>query len=151
MAALTVHLVDLLRRGHETHDAEPADVVAAARLHLQRGDRMQAERLLRGLVAHNESSVCGECGRELSLICKRTGRWSEAVAFWRRMLEADRFDVFAAEELAKWLEHHEMRFIEALEVVEPALEALEVAEGGMREALTHRVNRLRRRIGKQPC
>lgn len=145
MALLTVHLCELLRHGHQTPSTAPSDVVAAARFHCRRGSARRAERLLHGLAASDGRQVLSDCGRELSLLLKRSGRWQEAADIWRRMLEADPFDPFAAEELAKWLEHRQMRFVEAIEVVERVLQGSTALEEPRREALLYRLRRLVRK------
>jgi uncharacterized protein YprB with RNaseH-like and TPR domain len=145
MALLTVHLCELLCHGHQAPNTAPSDVVAAARFHCRRGSARRAERLLHGLAASDSRQVLGDCGRELSLLLKRSGKWHEAAGMWRRMLEADPFDLFAAEELAKWLEHRQMRFGEAIEVVERVLQGSSALEEPIREAFLYRLRRLVRK------
>ena len=145
MASLAVHLVDLVRAGHEAPDAFPGDVVAAARLHLQSGALAYAEQLLRGLWLARGHDAGADCLRELSLICKRQERWEEAAALWRRQLQADPHDFFAAEEMAKWLEHRQHAFDEAIELVERLLAAPHLAADEQRASFLHRLERLRRK------
>ena len=149
MAVLTAHLAQLLERGLQAEDAQPADVVAAARLHLVRGDSATAEALLRELVRDCEAEACGAGGRELSLICKRGARLGEAAAIWERMLEVDPRDRFAGVEMAKWLEHSQKRFSEAIMIVRRLLEDPALTETEVREQLAHRLRRLERRAEKR--
>jgi uncharacterized protein len=149
MAALTAHLAELLDRGLQAEDVEPADVVAAARLHLARGDAATAEALLRELVRECEAEACGAGGRELSLICKRGARLAEAAAIWERMLEVEPRDRFAAVEMAKWLEHSQKRFSEAILVVRRVLDDPALTDSDAREQLAHRLRRLERKAEKQ--
>jgi hypothetical protein len=62
--------------------------------------------LARGLELLRQSFAAGDerAGRTLSLHLKRAGRWEEAVAVWRELLERGR-SLFAAVELAKHAEH----------------------------------------------
>lgn len=144
MAALLTHLAELVCRGHETADAEGADVVQAARLHLHRGSATDAEALLRDLLAAGAGQAHHDATSELSLICKRAERLTEAVALWRGLLAGKPDDVFASTEMAKWLEHREKRFAEAIGVVQRALAGPD-ADEPTREALAYRLARLRRK------
>ncbi|MCX7038962.1 MAG: hypothetical protein NT005_07510, partial [Spirochaetes bacterium] len=58
-----------------------------------------------------------DAGVELSLHHKRKGEWEKAVEIWRAMIERGR-SVFAAVELAKYLEHRAHDAGQALAVVE---------------------------------
>jgi uncharacterized protein YprB with RNaseH-like and TPR domain len=147
MAALAAHLAELARLGCEADGALPADVVAAARLHLKRGDAADAEALLRGLCAVCAAEWTGEGGRELSLIHKRAGRWDDAVTIWRARLDADPYDLFALLELAKWLEHRQRALAEAAELARRALEAPQLQDPALREAVRYRLVRLEKKRG----
>jgi uncharacterized protein YprB with RNaseH-like and TPR domain len=145
LGVLAVHLAELLTRGVATPDAEPSDVVAAARLHVLRGDPAAAEKMLRDLLAARVAETVGEGGRELSLLHKRAGRWDDAVALWRAQLAADPFDLFAVEEMAKWLEHRRKEWGEAMRLVAGVLDAPVFADEAAREAFRYRLARLQRK------
>ncbi len=145
MALLAAHLNDLIFHGQYAINAESEDAIAAARLHACRGNFWMAEQLLHSLLESRCDKLFGECAKELSLIWKRQGKWIEAVGLWKRMLEKDPFDVFAAEELAKWLEHHQMNFVEAIHIVERALKGCTHSDETIRQALRHRLERLMRK------
>ncbi len=145
LAALAAHLSELLTKGVDALDVEPSDVVAAARLHLLRGDPQAAEEMLRALCAAREGEAVGEGGRELSLIHKRAGRWDDAVALWRARLAADAGDLFAVEELAKWLEHRQRNYADAIDLVDRLLLSARLTDGDARESFRYRLERLRRK------
>jgi hypothetical protein len=82
----------------------------------------------------------------LSLLCKRAGRREEAALLWREMLREDPGDAFAAEEMAKDLEHRARDIPGALAVVEEWLGGGAGTEEE-RAVFLHRRARLRRRTG----
>ncbi|MDP8221978.1 MAG: ribonuclease H-like domain-containing protein [Candidatus Lernaella stagnicola] len=147
MAVLAAHMSELLTHGPDTPDAETDDVVAAARLHLLRGDPVTAERFLCKIVAADPKHQRDAAGRELSMLFKRSQRAEPAVALWREMLVHDSKDLFAGEELAKHLEHRERRFREAIAVVQRLLAGCP-ADEKIRAALAHRLARLQRKAEK---
>ncbi len=145
LAALAVHLAELVLP-EPPPAADPRDLLAAARLLADRGDRAGAGEILNGLVARGEAPASREAKAQLSLLCKQTGRRDETARLWREILREDPGDAFAAEELAKQLEHVEKDFHAALAVVERWLQC-GCGTDGEREAFFHRRERLRRRAG----
>jgi hypothetical protein len=80
--------------------------------------------------------------KSLSLIHKRSFQWDEAVSLWKDIIATYPHDVFAAEELAKWYEHHARELGLAMELVQRILdEARHLAETE-RQSLEHRMKRL---------
>jgi len=148
MATLSVHLTELLTLGVETPDARDPDVLAAARLHLERGDTERARMMLTGLSESVMRDVVVEARRILSLVHKRAECWPEAVAIWERILEEDPHDVFAVEEMAKYYEHKAGEFERALELVERVLLHERLPDEPTCVALRHRMARLQRRAEK---
>ncbi len=149
LAALAVHLSELVL-AEPPPAADPRDLLSAARLLIDRGERACAEEILTRLTCRGEGPLSREARVELSLLCKRTRRRDEAVRLWREMLREGPGDAFAAEELAKDLEHNEKDAPAALAVVERWL----ACGSGTDEdtaAFLHRRERLRRRAERIPC
>lgn len=149
LAVLAAHLAELVHQGSEAADCEPADVAAVARLLLENGDETSAEEVLTRLLEKRAEEAVGQAGRLLSLIDKRHEHYERATTLWRRMLEADPFDLFAGIETAKWLEHREKRFSEAITLVELLLNAPRTLSEDDRETLGYRLERLRRRARRE--
>ncbi len=144
MAALVTHLSHLVGGG-EGH--RRADILAAAKLHLHQGCPGVATALLEGLVDSPDPAVTREARIALSLFRKRRGLWTGAAALWEDMLSEDPLDLFAAEELAKWLEHRRKDYPRALGIVERVLREGGCASLGEREAFARRLARLKRKSG----
>ncbi len=151
MAALSTHLAGLVDADPRNRREMEEDLLAAARLRLNRGDEGGARRMLEFLLQEGQWETMGlvvhEAARELSLIHKRRGEWDKARRLWEWMLEHRLGDFFATVELAKWCEHRARDFKGALEVVDLALE-----RGGAtpdeRDDLLYRRSRLLRRCGR---
>jgi uncharacterized protein YprB with RNaseH-like and TPR domain len=148
MAVLMLHLTDIL--GAEPgrgEDVDQGDLLAAARLFIDRGYEDDGRRFLDGLRFSHDSYIAGEAGRMLSRMCKRAGRWAEAVEIWHTLHSDDPGDLFAVEELAKWYEHHERDFERALSLVRNVLTGSCRLSPAERDALIYRLRRLKRRLG----
>ncbi len=143
MAALTLHLCDILACGVEAEGAHHADVLAASRLCLDRGHADESERLLDGVIRASDPGRRGEAKRMRSLRLRREGRWAEAATLWQEMVDAAPSEPFALVELAKWHEHHQKDFEGALRMTRLALERVRCEE--TRAELLHRLRRLERR------
>ncbi len=149
MAMLLVHMAELVERGHEAEEPHVGDLLAAARMQLDRGDIDRGQELIARLVEQCEGETAREAGRLLSLLYRRAGRWSEATQLWEKMLQDDPGDLFAIEELAKWCEHRERDFRRAIELVDRALTDPRHQEKETRARLEYRRIRLQRRVGKE--
>jgi uncharacterized protein YprB with RNaseH-like and TPR domain len=156
LVALLAHL------GHtisEDPPADPDDCVALARWDESEGRLADAGRLY---AAALDGGVDGE-GRALALrrlarLCRRLGRWEDAERLWRQEAEnggAPERRLEALIELAKLEEHRRRDYAAAEAVTRRALslvELLALRGGGWltpslgREALEHRLWRLRRRL-----
>ena len=148
MATLTVHLAELLGYEPEREDILHDDVLAAARLLIDRGYEKEAHRFLASLLSSENGDVANEAGRILSLFCKRKGDWTEAVRIWEKMVTEDGCHIFAVEELAKWCEHRKGDFDRALNLVKNILENAPYLSIAERDAFVYRFNRLKRRAEK---
>jgi hypothetical protein len=145
LAALAVHLAELVLP-EAPPAADPRDLLAGARLLADRGDRAGAGEIVTRLIARGASALPREARAQLSLLCKQSRRRDEAARLWREMLREHPGDAFAAEELAKDLEHRGKDARGALAVVEGWL-ACGSGTDGETAAFLHRRERLRRRAG----
>jgi uncharacterized protein YprB with RNaseH-like and TPR domain len=148
MATLTVHLAELLGYDAERDDVCHEDILATARLLLDRGFGEEAHLFLASLLSSESGGVAAEAGRILSLFHKRSSKWEEAVAIWEKMLAENDCDIFAVEELAKFCEHRAGDCKRALNLVETILEKAVYLSFTEREDLVYRLNRLKRRTEK---
>jgi hypothetical protein len=140
-------------------DVHPVDLYSLARsLEIDGESETAREVLEEARYADLEPDLRRAVLRKLSLIHKQSERWNEAVELWRELGELDGvYDVFAFEETAKYFEHREKAPEIALEVVRRIVIALEKREpvclahygnsDTAREALEHRLARLRKKCG----
>jgi len=149
MAMLLVHLAELLERGHDAEEPHPHDLLAAAKLHLERGNPARGEELVWWLVEADAAEATLEAGRLLSLLHKRAGRWSLAIELWERMLVEDAADLFAVEELAKWCEHRRRDFAQALALTMRACACAGSLSPDDRADLSRRRERLERKLASR--
>lgn len=149
LAALTVHLAELIAPGEEAAAVHPGDRLAAARLFLARGRPHEAIRLLIPLVEEGRPEAAREAGRELSLLYRRSGRLAEAAALWQRMVERDARDVFALVELAKWHEHRRGEHLQALALTRQALACADRLPPEERADLARRRARLEKKTSRR--
>ena len=145
MALLILHLAEMLKLDYDVTTAKHFDLLAASRLFLDRGDSSSAIRILESLIRLEYSDVSFQASRALSLIYKRSGRWSDAVRIWESILMDDPGNYFAVEELAKWFEHKCRDFKKAIDVVSKALNLPYLKTMAEKEALHHRLERLKGR------
>lgn len=145
MSILTLHLAEMLKFDYEITTAKHSDLLAVSRLFLDREDSLGAEKILEPLINLKNSDVAFEARRTLSLIYKRSGRWSDAVRIWELMLIDDPGNFFAVEELAKWFEHKSHNFKKAIGIVSKALDPPYFNTTAEKETLIHRLRRLKGR------
>ena len=145
MAILTLHLAEMLKFDYDIITAKHFDLLAASRLFLDRGDPSGAGKILESLIDLENSAAAFEARRMLSLIYKRSGRWSDAVRIWELILADDPGNFFAVAELAKWFEHKCHDFKKASDIVSKALSLPYFKTTAEKEALDHRVQRLKGR------
>jgi uncharacterized protein YprB with RNaseH-like and TPR domain len=123
-------------------DAGPVDERAL-------GSYLLARNGASGLAVLSEAFKSGrrDAGIPLSLAYKRRGEWEKAVEVWSAMLSGGK-SLFAAMELAKYLEHRRRDPRGALETVEAALLWDMPVSGRQREEIRRRRARLERKVGK---
>ena len=99
-------LFALVNRVLTRQEAPARTDLASLGRYLAAGGGLSSGGLARGLELLRRSFTAGDerAGRALSLHLKRAGRWEEAVAVWRELLEHGH-SLFAAVELAKHAEH----------------------------------------------
>ncbi|MRR37200.1 hypothetical protein EG829_21585, partial [bacterium] len=147
MAALVYHLTGLLHGRPDAGSFHHGDLLAAAKLHLAQGDSATAEDMLAGLMSSCDRSVSRDAGVILSLHHKRQARWDEAVSIWEDMVASAPHDLFAVEELAKWLEHRGKDYDRAVGLIQRMLDGSAALSSSDKESLAHRLTRLRRKMG----
>ncbi|MDO9067689.1 MAG: ribonuclease H-like domain-containing protein, partial [Deltaproteobacteria bacterium] len=147
MASLLKHLTDLVDGRHDKAYGHHADLLSVAKLHHDRGDLAAASRLYEPLSRSVQPGVAQSARKSLSLIHKKTNRWKDAVSVWQEMIALDRYDAFAAEELAKWYEHHVREFSVAAGIVCRILDGDRRLGETDRLALEHRLRRLLYKVG----
>jgi len=145
MAALSVHLTELLNYDRDIASCEHADLLAAAKLFLARGNSSAARKIIELLIQSEYLHVAFEARKTLSLIYKRAGLWNDALRMWEMMLLDDPGDFFAWEETAKYYEHKKHDFPKAIDVVNKALNLSRFNTISERNAFLHRLRRLKSR------
>ena len=147
MAALAIYLAEILSPKPDMAKREHFDLLAAARLLLDRGNLPSACTILEALLASDEHHVAFEARKSLSLIHKRHGRWDDAIKIWETILLDDPANFFAADELAKYLEHRRRNFEKAIQIISGVLSLPHSKTASEKDALLHRLKRLRGRAG----
>ena len=146
MAALLLHLCEIMQHGAEAEGVCHSDLLAAGRLYLERHETDRALDLLEGLVDSDDALCRDEARKQLSVIWKRKNRWAEAKSLWDRMIADDPGDNFALIEMAKWYEHKEKDYGQAGRMVERALRNNISKED--RDELLFRLERIERRASQ---
>jgi hypothetical protein len=147
MAALSVHLAELLNSKPDIIRNEYADLLAASHLLVDRGESAGARIILEALSKQDNPGAAYEARKSLSLIHKRHGHWKDAIRIWETMLFCNPGNFFAVEEMAKYLEHRRRDFKKAIEIVNEALSLPHTRAASERDALVYRLRRLQSRAG----
>jgi uncharacterized protein len=148
MAALSIHLTEMLGCKPDILNNEHADLLAASRLLIDRGDQTKARTILEALINANSGHAALEARKSLSLLHKRHGRWKDAVHIWDAILLHSPGNFFAVEEMAKYLEHRRRDFMKAIDLVNKALSLPYSQTSSERDALLYRFRRLKSRTGR---
>ncbi len=147
MAALSLHLTEMLGSKADVLKNEHADLLAASRLLVDRGDSSGARTILEALIKEDNPHAAFEARKSLSLIHKSHGRWKDAILTWEAMLLSNPGNFFAVEEMAKYLEHRRRDFKKAIDIINEALSLSHPQAALERDALAHRLRRLKSRAG----
>jgi uncharacterized protein len=150
MAALVSHLVDIIDPEGDKATHHPGDLLAAGRLFLSRGLHGDAVTILDPIRHSDHGPVARDACRELSLLYRRSARWTEAAALWEEMVRRDPGDVFALIELAKWCEHRAHDIDRAIALTDQALCHAKTGAEISRDDLEHRLHRLQERRNDKP-
>jgi uncharacterized protein len=142
MAALLKYLADLIEGSQEMDRSHHGDLFKLAGLIHDRGDLQRAERLFEALVMSHNQEVAMNARRALSLIYKKTHCWEDAAKLWQHLLASTPHKTFAAEELAKFYEHHARECGKALEIVRELLDNGAHLDAAAHASLKHRLQRL---------
>jgi uncharacterized protein YprB with RNaseH-like and TPR domain len=150
MAALMNHISELLT-DPEQAAADDLDLLSIGRLHEDLGQVSEAQSLYTTCLGRplNQKDWL-EAAERLSFIYKRAGDWDAALKLWR--VAAERGEVYAHVELAKYFEHRSRKLEEALRWTQAALDLIGkkgfpiVLRYQWQEALEHRRDRLQRKL-----
>jgi uncharacterized protein YprB with RNaseH-like and TPR domain len=146
MASLLKYLTDLVEGSEEMTHGHHGDFLKLAVLIHERGDHGKAGRMFEALILSHHNEVAMSARRSLSLIHKKAHRWDEAVTLWQHLLASNPYDVFAAEELAKFYEHHAHEIGKARQIVCNLLNEATHLNDVERIALEHRLQRLLHKV-----
>ncbi len=153
MAALMNHISELLT-DPEQAAADNLDLLSIGRLHEDLGQVAEAQSLYTTCLGRPlDKKDWLEAAERLSFIYKRGGDWDPALKLWQ--VAADRGEVYAHIELAKYYEHKARNLDQAMKWTQDALDQIQqkgypiVLRYQWQEALEHRRARLERKIGKE--
>ncbi len=152
LASLFGYIAGMLKDPFHQAAGYGFDLAAIARLYEEMGWIEQAAQL------YERSLELGDLPEEFffktleryALLHRRNGDWDKAALLWKKA--AERGQVFACIELAKYFEHHERNYTEALQWAKKALETLEfdrtfIGSGrALAQEIEHRIGRLNGRV-----
>jgi uncharacterized protein YprB with RNaseH-like and TPR domain len=150
LAALAVHVDSVLADPYGGLVEDASDFISLGRIYERAGEPgsaagAYAEALARGL----ESAERAECLTRLAALQKRERLWEAALATWERLLEEGGIHALLAfVEMAKYYEHVEADYAQALDAVRGALTLAELRPSLQADigALEHRLSRLLNRV-----
>jgi tetratricopeptide (TPR) repeat protein len=152
LAGLFSHMAYLLHEPHSEKIQYGEDVVALARFFEAMDDFDQAQDLYQKALEFDlPEELYWDTLARFSFLLKRKEDWRSAISLWE--LAAENHALYAYEELAKYYEHRLKDLNEALKWAESAKQVLESQHlpayeyRQWQEALDHRLERLRRRLG----
>lgn len=154
LAALTRHIAYLLANPLDGRVAHALDLAAIGKLNEDLGHLDQAARILELSLEHEmPGDAQNQVRKRLSFIHKRRGEMPLALSLWWQAA-ADR-EIYAHEELAKYYEHAEKNYAEALRWTEAGLVILKMGETPYvkklqwEAPLEYRRDRLVRKLGRE--
>lgn len=153
MAAIYSCISGILHASKSSMIQHNVDLASLAKLY---EDLMDFETAIR-LYASNISDVPDEQRKEIllrwSLLEKRQRNYSQAVALWKWAAQLG--EIYAMVELAKFYEHNQKDYEEAIRWVEIAMDAINncksyvINQQELKLALAHRCSRLRHKLSKR--
>jgi len=154
LAVLTEHTAHLLADPLDGRVEHALDLLAIGKLNEDLGNLDQAAVIIeQGLAQELPPEIAKQARKRLSFIQKRRGEFPLAISLWWQAA-ADR-EIFAHEELAKYYEHSEKIFDEALRWTEAALAIITQPDASFAEKLlwegelNHRRKRLQVKLARQ--
>ncbi len=121
LAALFIHSADLLHNPLRDIQHEGIDLAAIGRLFKMLGQEEEAIAVFeKSIEQHLPDHIFQQTLLHYAEIFKKSGDYSKAVLLWQNA--ADRGNILACEELAKYFEHKEKDFQQAISWTEKALE-----------------------------
>ena len=153
MVTLAAQVCWLYHCPARAESAHALDLLSLGRLCERLGLQCESEQAYRHALACKPSAdVRALVQEQLSFLCKRDGRWPEAVELWEVLRESGAAGILPHVELAKYYEHRALDIERAINLV---LEAQErVTQVGpspaeSRAELDYRLKRLRRKQDRQ--
>ena len=150
MAALLNHLAQLLEDPLNGLDPHGIDLIAIGKLYEDLGDvNSAAECYVRGLGKPIPEEVRSEGLKRWSFLEKRRENWEKAIEIWT--IAAQRSELYAFEELAKFYEHRLRDYPQAVHWTQSAIDTLQslrltrFEREHWLQQLTHRLERLRKK------
>lgn len=147
MAALLNYVSDVLSQPVDQLDIPVVDIISIGILHQSLGNTDQASDIFRYALSHElPDELHRSTLQRHALLLKSLGAWDEAIQHWTQAASLGQVD--ACIELAKYYEHKDKNYQEALSWTRTALDQLATPADTFEwlEALNHRLDRLIRRI-----
>lgn len=133
----------------------PAECYSLGRLYHEAGHIEKAQNYYRQVIDSGAGVLEEAALSQLGLLCKKSGNWTEAVAWWQELAGRGGTNLDAYVELAKYYEHRARDYLTALDWSSRAL-AEACRRGGIPfsspchpAALRHRINRLNAKFERQ--
>ena len=118
MVTLATHACYLFHSPACGAPAHGLDLLSLARLCERLGRQMEGEQAYRhALAGESSAEVRALIQEQLSFVCKRDGRWMEAVALWDALRESGLAGITPHVELAKFYEHRAVDLDRAIALV----------------------------------
>jgi uncharacterized protein YprB with RNaseH-like and TPR domain len=152
LVTLASHMGSLFQAPALGLPANELDLLSLGRLCERIGLHLESEEIYRRILRLSlPPEVQAIVQERLSFICKRTGRWDEAVSLWGKLLASGQAHVTPHVELAKYYEHRARDPERALELALQARGVLvarpnDPGYNRVLSALDHRIGRLRRKV-----
>jgi hypothetical protein len=154
MAALLNHMAQMLAEPYGTTVEHALDLVAIGKLYEALGHFETAAELFEGGMARNDlpEEHYWSTQRRLSFLHKRQKNFAAAIEVWQ--LAAEGHQIYAHIELAKFYEHRQRNYGEALRWTRAALDLVEAPSASPRKRrewlgdLKHRLARLQRKLDR---
>lgn len=152
LAALLNHIAAILEHPVISEDQHGIDLIAIGKLYEDLGELDEAEkRYSAGLAQDLPGEIRSQGMYRWSIMEKRRENYRMACELW--CLAANAGEIYACEELAKYYEHHEKDYAQAISWTQKALQLITADDFPRLErfrwlpAFEHRLDRLNRKLG----